>query len=90
VLATVAVRAQEGDDGAAPHLDGQVSDLISTIDPARIQDRIEFLDTFGTRNSCSTPDNNPNLKSGQGINAAQDFISAQFSAIKGLNVAFAS
>ena len=92
LLATVALRADEDedDDGAAPHLDGQVSELISRIDPARIQDRIEQYGTFGTRNSCSTPDNNPNLKPGQGINAAQDFIFAQFSAIKGLNVAFAA
>jgi len=92
LLATVALRADEDedDDGAAPHLDGQVSELISRIDPARIQDRIEQYGTFGTRNSCSTPDNNPNLKPNQGINAAQDLVFAQFSAIKGLNVAFAS
>ena len=90
LLVTVAVRADEDDDGAAPHLDGQISDLISRIDPGRIQDRIEQLGTFGTRNSCSTPDNNPNLKANQGINAAQDLVFAQFSAIKGLNVAFAS
>ena len=89
LLATVAVRADEDDDGAAPHLDGQVSELISRIDPARIQDRIEFLATFGTRNSCSTPDNNPNLKPHQGILASQDFIFAQFAAIKGMKVAFA-
>jgi hypothetical protein len=85
----VAVRADGGDDGAAPHLDGQVADLITQIDPARMQDQIAFLETFGTRNSCSTPDNNPNLKPGQGINAAQDYIFAQFSAINGLSVAFA-
>ena len=94
LLAAVAVRAdgddEDDDDGAAPHLDGQIRELISRIDPARIQDRIEFLGTFGTRNSCSTPDNNPNLKAGQGINAAQDLVFSQFSAIKGLSVAFAS
>jgi hypothetical protein len=91
----VAVRADghdddDDDDGNAPHLDGQISELIERIDPARIQDRIEFLYTFGTRNSCSTPDQNPNLKPNQGINASQDYIFAQFSAIKGLHVAFAS
>ena len=92
LLAAVVVRADEDDDddGAAPHLDGQVGELIERIDPARIQERIEFLATFGTRNSCSTPDNNPNLKPGQGINASQEYIFAQFAAIKGLNVAFAS
>src|SRR5262245_54434134 len=89
LLAAVAVRAQEDDDGSAPHLDGQVTDLISRIDPARIQDRIEFLGTFGTRNSCSTPDNNPNLTPNQGILASQNFIFAQFAAIKGMKVAFA-
>jgi hypothetical protein len=84
----VAVRAQD-DDGTVPHLDGQVTDLISQIDPARIQTQIAFLETFGTRNSCSTPDNNPNLKPNQGINVSQDYIFAQFSAIQGLSVAFA-
>src|SRR5689334_23281096 len=87
LLAAVVVRADEDDDdGAAPHLDGQVGELIERINPARIQERIEFLATFGTRNSCSTPDNNPNLKPNQGINASQDYIFAQFSAIKGLSV----
>jgi len=89
----VAVRANDydgdDDDGAAPHLDGEVKELIRRINPARIQERIERLASFGTRNACSTPDNNPNLKPNQGINASQDFIFAQFSAIKGLKVAFA-
>src|SRR5262249_49350082 len=92
LLAIVAVRADgsdDGDDETAPHLDGQVTDLISRIDPARIQERIEHLATFGTRNSCSTPDNNPNLKPGQGILASQDFVFAQFAAIEGMKVAFA-
>jgi len=79
----------DDDDGSAPHLDGQTKEIIGRIDPARIQERIEFLATFGTRNSCSTLDQNPNLKPNQGINASQDFIFAQFSAIKGMKVAFA-
>jgi hypothetical protein len=93
LLAAVAVRADDddgADDGAAPQLDDDVTELIGRIDPARIQDRIEHLATFGTRNACSTPDNNPNLKPTQGINASQDFVFAQFSAIRGLKVAFAS
>ena len=88
-LATMSVRADEDDDGDDPHLDGQISELIRRVDPARIQDRIEEYGTFGTRNSCSTIDQNPNLKENQGINAAQDLVFAQFSAIKGLSVTFA-
>ena len=92
LLSAVAVRAghDDDDDGAAPHLDGQVEEIIERIDPARIQERIERLGRFGTRNSCSTLDNNPNLKPNQGINASQDLVFSWFSAIKGLNVAFAS
>jgi hypothetical protein len=87
-----AARADDdgGDGGARPRLDGQVKELINRIDPARIQERIEFLATFGTRNACSTPDNNPNLKPGQGILASQQFIFDQFAAIKGLKVAAVS
>jgi len=85
----MSVRADEDDDGDDPHLDGQISELIRRVDPARIQDRIEEYGTFGTRNSCSTIDQNPNLKENQGINAAQDLVFAQFSAIKGLSVTFA-
>jgi Peptidase family M28 len=92
LLSAVAVRAghDDDDDGAAPHLDGQAKEIIERIDPARIQERIERLGSFGTRNSCSTPDNNPNLKPNQGINASQDLVFGWFSAIKGMNVAFAS
>ena len=93
LLSAVAVRAghdDDDDDGAAPHLDGQTKEIIERIDPARIQERIERLGSFGTRNSCSTPDNNPNLKPNQGINASQDLVFGWFSAIKGMNVAFAS
>jgi len=91
LLSAVAVRAglDDDNDGAAAHLDGQVKEIIGRIDPARIQERIERLGAFGTRNSCSTPDNNPNLKPNQGINASQDLVFGWFSAIKGMNVAFA-
>jgi hypothetical protein len=89
LLTIVAAHADNGDDGTVPHLDGEVTDLINRIDPARIDDRIKALAAFGTRNSCSTTDNNPNLKPNQGINAAQDVVVAQFSAIERLNVAFA-
>jgi Peptidase family M28 len=89
LLSAGAVRADD-DDGAAPHLDGQTKEIIARIDPARIQERIERLGAFGTRNSCSTLDQNPNLKPNQGINASQDLVFSWFSAIKGMNVAFAS
>jgi hypothetical protein len=89
-LALFAAPGARADGNAAPSLDGEVKGLINRIDPARIQDRIEFLATFGTRNACSTPDNNPNLKPTQGILAAQQFVFDQFSAIKGLRVAAVS
>jgi hypothetical protein len=86
-------RADDGDDGddARPRLDGQINELLERIDPARIQNTIEQLATFGTRNSCSTnlapaPGTNNGT---QGILASQDFIFAQFASIKGLRVAFA-
>ncbi len=81
----------EGEGNARPKLDGQVKELINRIDPARIQNTIEKLATFETRNSCSTnlaPD--PGRDNGtKGILASQDFIFAQFASIKGLRVAFA-
>jgi len=81
----------EGEGNARPKLDGQIKELINRIDPARIQNTIEKLATFETRNSCSTnlaPD--PGRDNGtKGILASQDFIFAQFASIKGLRVAFA-
>ncbi len=44
----------EGEGNARPKLDGQIRELINRIDPARIQNTIEKLATFETRNSCST------------------------------------
>src|SRR5256885_9520459 len=88
LFAGLGARADQGN--AAPRLDNEVRGLINRIDPARIQDRIEHLATFGTRNACSTPDNNPNLKANQGILASQQFVFDQFAAIKGLKVAAVS
>jgi Peptidase family M28 len=83
--------ADEGEGNARPKLDGEIKELIRRIDPARIQNNIEKLATFGTRNSCSTslaPD--PGRNNGtQGILASQDFIFAQFASNKRLRVAFA-
>jgi hypothetical protein len=82
-------RADDDDDGgdgnARPKLDEQLKELIERIDPARIQNVIEELATFGTRNSCSTNVPDPT----KGILPSQDFIFAQFASIKGLHVAFA-
>jgi hypothetical protein len=87
-------RADDDDRGeghARPKLDREIKELIERVDPARIQDTIEKLATFETRNSCSTQlAPNPGTDNGtKGILASQDFIRAQFASIKGLNVAFA-
>jgi len=88
VLPSQPARADQGN--AEPKLDRQIKDLISRIDPARIQTTIEKLATFGNRNTCSSnlaP--NPGVDNGtKGILAAQDFVAAQFAANKGLKVAF--
>jgi hypothetical protein len=81
----------DGDGNARPKLDEQLKEIIHRVDPARIQNTIEELGTFGTRNSCSTnlapvPGTDNGTK---GILASQDFIFAQFASIKGLKVAFA-
>jgi len=82
----------EGGGNARPKLDGEIKEIIKRIDPARIQNGIEKLATFQTRNSCSTnlaP--NPGKDNGtKGILASQDLIFAEFASIKGLRVAFAS
>ena len=44
----------EGGGNARPKLDGEIKEIIKRIDPARIQNGIEKLATFQTRNSCST------------------------------------
>lgn len=63
---------------AAPP-DPAIAEAISTIQAAEIHQTIEALAGFGTRNSLSSMATD--LPPGQGINAAADWIAAQFEAI---------
>lgn len=62
---------------AAP--DSAIVHAIDTIEPSRIEKTIDTLVRFGTRSTLSSMDTN--LPPGQGINAAADWIAAQFEEI---------
>jgi len=56
--------------------DPAIAQAVGSIDPARIQQTIETLVKFGTRNALTSMDSD--LPSGQGVEAAADWIEAQF------------
>jgi hypothetical protein len=62
--------------------DPEISTIISQVDSNRILNTATTLQNFGTRQSCSTQ----LAASGQGVNAARDFLFNQYSAIPGLQV----
>ena len=62
--------------------DPEISSIISQVDSNRILNTATTLQNFGTRQSCSTQ----LAGSGQGVNAARDFLFNQYSAIPGLQV----
>lgn len=62
--------------------DPEISTIISQVDSGRILNTATTLQNFGTRQSCSTQ----LAGSGQGVNAARDFLFSQYSAIPGLQV----
>ena len=64
---------------AAAPSDPAIARAIARIDPARIQQIIEKLASFGTRSTLSSMDTD--LPSGTGINAAADWIFDQFQQI---------
>ena len=63
---------------AAPP-DPAIARALETIQPANIEQTIQALVGFGTRNTLSSMETD--LPAGQGINAAADWISAQFERI---------
>jgi hypothetical protein len=79
-------RADDNDDNeeneeTRPGLDRDVAALVRRVDADRIQETVERLEGFGTRNSCSDtagPD--------RGVTPARDYIFKRFSQIKGLRV----
>jgi Peptidase family M28 len=62
--------------------DPEIGTIISQVDSDRILNTATTLQNFGTRQSCSTE----LAGSGQGVNAARDFLFSQYSAIPGLQV----
>jgi Peptidase family M28 len=84
-LAAPAFKAQQPDFSrkAAPLIpsppDPAIAHVLATIQATRIRETINTLVRFGTRNSLSSMETD--LPSGQGINAAADWIAAQFEAI---------
>jgi hypothetical protein len=64
--------------GPAP-VDPAIARALANIKPQQIQQTIQTLVSFGTRNTLSSMDTN--LPSGQGINAAADWIAGKFEAI---------
>ena len=64
--------------GPAP-VDPAIARALAAIKPSQIHQTIEKLVSFGTRNTLSSMDTD--LPSGQGINAAADWIAGQFEAI---------
>ncbi|MGB6688185.1 MAG: M28 family metallopeptidase [Terracidiphilus sp.] len=59
--------------------DPAIAQALQSIDPARIRETIETLVKFGTRNALTSMDTS--LPPGQGVEAAADWIEAQFKAI---------
>jgi Peptidase family M28 len=77
-------RADDQDDDdevAAKKLDNEIVHLVNKVDAERIQDAVERLAGFGTRNSCSDTAG-PN----RGVTPARDYLFATLSQIKGLQV----
>lgn len=79
------------DDGAAAEgpkrhaeirIDHEIAKAIAEVDSQRIQESIQRLEDFGTRQACS----GPVAPAGQGVTAARDWIFQQFSRIEGLQV----
>jgi hypothetical protein len=59
--------------------DPAIAHALASITPTQIDQTVNTLVSFGTRNTLTSMD--PNLPPGQGINAAADWIAGQFEAI---------
>lgn len=62
--------------------DHRIAKIVDRVDAERIQETVERLEAFGTRNSCSDTQ-----APGRGVTPARDWIAERFGKIKGLNVA---
>jgi hypothetical protein len=76
-------RDDEGDDDdEARGPDREIAKIVNRVEAERIQETVERLEAFGTRQSCSDTQ-----APGRGITPARDWIFKRFSHIKGLQVA---
>jgi hypothetical protein len=69
----------EGRDGTGP--DREIADMVGRVEADRIEENIERLQAFGTRQACSN-----GASRERGVNAARDFLFERFSAVRGLEV----
>jgi hypothetical protein len=76
------VRADDENDEDSRGPDREIAKIVQRVEAERIQDTVERLEAFGTRNSCSDTQ-----APGRGVTPARDFIAKRFGQIKGLNVA---
>lgn len=81
ILGAAAFMFVAGSGAGSIQTDPGISAIVSLVDATRIQNTVQTLEAFGTRNSCST-----SAPAGTGVNAARDFIFSQYSAIPGLLV----
>ncbi len=87
---TVPSLAQVAASGPADPLvtakaDPQIAAAIHGISPAKVQEDIAKLVSFGTRSTLSSMDTD--LPAGHGINAAADWIESEFKAISAIAAA---
>jgi hypothetical protein len=78
----VAREDDDGDDDESKGPDREIAKIVNRVEAERIQETVERLEAFGTRNSCSDTQ-----ASGRGVTPARDFIVERFRHIKGLSVA---
>jgi Peptidase family M28 len=71
---------EDDDESTGP--DREIARIVNRVEAERIQETVERLEAFGTRNSCSDTQ-----APGRGVTPARDFIAKRFGQIKGLKVA---
>jgi len=75
-------KAEDSHGDNEVRVDRQIARAIEDVDSQRIQDSVQRLEGFGTRQACSAA----TAPAGQGVGAARDWIFDQFSQIEGLQV----
>ena len=78
----IARAEDEGDDEDSKGRDHEIAEIVDEVEAERIQQSVETLEAFGTRNACSNGQG-----TARGVNPARDWIFSRFSKIKSLKVA---